>query len=128
MPGVANETVEQQELMGLRSRSWCEGGNSKREDHDMPLDPTAWEISGGEATVESDPIDVANVVPARASVVTQAPRRRSISFRSIGGGFGCLLAITMPCGAARSGQKNRESSQLEPRGGSHPARLLMRIV
>lgn len=46
----------------------------------MPLDPTAWEISGRGATVESDPIDVANVVPARASVVTQAP---SSSFDSL---------------------------------------------
>jgi hypothetical protein len=33
---MANEAVEQQELMESWSRSWCEGGNSNREDHDRP--------------------------------------------------------------------------------------------
>lgn len=90
----------------------------------MPLDPTAWEISERGATIESDPIDVANVVPARASVVTQAPRRRSIPFRSIGGGLECLLAMVMACGAAAgSGQKRRESLVVAVQRG-----YLMRIV
>ena len=38
----------------------------------MSVDPTAWEISERRATAEAGPIDdVANVVPARASVVAQ---------------------------------------------------------
>ena len=87
VPGIANKVVEQQDLMASWPRSWCEGETSKREDHGMPFDLTAWKMSERDPTVESDPIDVATVVLARASIVTQAPRRRSISFRSIGGHF-----------------------------------------
>ena len=94
----------------------------------MSVDPTAWEISERGATAEAGPIDdVANVVPARASIVAQDLAVVRFGSESLEKCL-CLLAITMRRRKTRPGGRERcwlEPLERNPSAATNEDRLIL---